>query len=98
MPKLVDLSGKRYGKFTVLSRDKEKHGKSHSRLYEIWHGMKRRCYGISSKDFTNYGFRGIIICPEWLHDFQAFYDWAMSHGYSDELTIDRIDNDKGVFP
>lgn len=31
------------------------------------------------------------MCDEWLHDFEAFYKWAMLHGYADNLTIDRID-------
>lgn len=38
------------------------------------------------------------MCDEWKNDFQAFYDWAMSHGYEDHLTIDRKDNDKGYSP
>ena len=39
-----------------------------------------------------------MFCPEWLNDFQAFYDWGMSHGYQNDLSIDRIDNDKGYSP
>ena len=39
-----------------------------------------------------------MICDEWLHDFQAFYDWAMSNGYADDLTIDRTDNDGNYEP
>jgi hypothetical protein len=38
-----------------------------------------------------YGARGIIICEEWRNDFKAFYDWAMSNGYREDLTLDRID-------
>lgn len=34
---------------------------------------------------------GITVCEEWKHDFKSFYDWAIANGYSDELTIDRID-------
>lgn len=50
-------------------------------------------------DYQNwYGGRGIIICPEWLNDFQTFYDWAMGHGYQDDLTIDRINNDGNYEP
>lgn len=60
--------------------------------------MKNRCYNQRDKVFHFYGSRGITVCDEWKNDFQAFYDWAMSHGYSDELTIDRIDNDKGYSP
>lgn len=76
----------------------KKHGKKETRLYSIWCGMKQRCYYKKAMSYKNYGARGISICDEWRHDFQAFYDWAMSHGYRDDLTIDRIDNDKGYSP
>ena len=46
---------------------------------------------VSDVDYKNYGARGIKICDEWKNDFKAFYDWAMSNGYADNLTIDRID-------
>ena len=39
-----------------------------------------------------------MVCPEWEKDFAAFRDWALSHGYSDTLTIDRIDNDGNYEP
>ena len=67
------------------------HKLSGTRLYRIWMGMKQRCYYSNHKDFHNYGARGIIVCTEWREDFATFYDWAMSHGYRDDLTIDRID-------
>lgn len=60
--------------------------------------MKRRCYNPKSDYFHLYGGRGITVCTEWLHDFVAFRDWALSHGYRDDLTIDRIDNNKGYSP
>lgn len=60
--------------------------------------MKDRCYNPHHVHYSDYGGRGIIICPDWKDNFQAFYDWAMSHGYSDNLSIDRIDDDKGYYP
>jgi hypothetical protein len=60
--------------------------------------MKQRCFNSNRPDYKNYGGRGITICEEWKNDFQLFCDWAMSHGYSDELTIDRIDNDGNYSP
>lgn len=66
-----------------------KHGQKGTRLYNIWNGMKRRCYG-NHKESHNYKENGITVCDEWKNDFKVFYDWAMSHGYSDDLTIDRI--------
>lgn len=67
------------------------HGKTNTRLYHIWHGMKARCFNSNDPDFKNYGKRGIGVCNEWKEDFPTFYDWAMSNGYADNLTIDRID-------
>lgn len=68
------------------------HGLSGKRLYRIWSGMKQRCYNPKSIAFENYGGRGIAICDEWLEDkgLFNFIDWAMQNGYSDDLTIDRI--------
>lgn len=137
MPKLVDLTGQRFGRLLVLRRAEnigrqtawlckcdcgnEKavpywnlvsgqtkscgclvkevsaknakctHKQSYSRLYTIWIGMKQRCYYENHKHFKHYGGRGITVCDEWKDDFQAFHDWSISHGYEDNLTIDRID-------
>ena len=60
--------------------------------------MKDRIYNIKNEFYNNYGGRGITICDEWKNDFKAFYDWAMSNGYSDELSIDRIDNNGDYCP
>ncbi len=72
------------------------HGLSRTRLYCVWKSMKSRCYQSSSTSYPNYGGRGICVCDEWLHDFKAFYEWAMANGYDPnaprgECTIDRID-------
>lgn len=79
---------------TTISRNKRlrtTHGKTHTRLFNIWDAMKKRCYNKNVNNYKDYGGRGIKICDEWLHDFQAFYDWSISNGYDDNLTIDRID-------
>jgi len=68
------------------------------RLYKIFDGMKSRCYNPHATGYKNYGGRGITICDEWLSNFWSFHNWAMSSGYADGLTIDRIDNDKGYSP
>lgn len=67
------------------------HNLCKTRLYKIYEGMKKRCFGEYSKAYKDYGERGITICNEWLKDFKAFYDWAYANGYKDHLTIDRID-------
>lgn len=66
------------------------HGMSNSRIYRTWFGMKKRCLSPNDKAYKHYGGRGISICDEWM-DFQKFYDWSMENGYTDELTIERID-------
>lgn len=66
------------------------HGKTNTRLYRIYTGMKTRCYDVNNKNYKNYGARGITICKEWLENFMSFYNWAMLNGYHDDLSIDRI--------
>ncbi len=76
------------------------HGMSNTRLYRIYKKMYRRCYCPKTKYYENYGGRGIYICSEWLddHGFENFYKWAINNGYSDDLSIDRIDNDREYSP
>lgn len=71
------------------------HGMTNTRLYTIWSDMKARCYKQNDKFYNIYGGRGIKVCSEWKEDFSAFARWAKENGYTDELTIDRIDNNKG---
>lgn len=138
MPKKIDLTGRRYGRLTVIEESQvkirnkvswickcdcgnvtkpipgnalqsgntkscgcihseglrermSKHGLKNTRLYRIWNSMKNRCYNNKRKDFSCYGGRGITVCDEWKDNFKAFYDWSMANGYTDTLTIDRID-------
>lgn len=143
MGRLIDLTGQRFGRLTVMQRAENKgnevtwlcrcdcgtetlvigkdlrrghtqscgcfhrekfgdicttHGARATRLYNVWRGMKDRCYSQTHKYYKHYGGRGITVCTEWLHDFAAFQRWALSHGYQDDLSIDRIDNDKGYSP
>ena len=74
------------------------HGESNSRLYGIYCGMKARCYNKNRKSYKDYGGRGIKVCDEWLNDFEAFRNWAFKNGYSNDLSIDRIDNDGDYEP
>jgi len=135
--KLDDLTGKKFGKLTVIKREgtnksnhvtwlcscdcgntkittslslkrgeglhcgcskpkpKTKHNMTNTRIYEIWESMKQRCLNEKHPSFNRYGGRGITICDEWL-DFENFYN-DMIESYSKELTIDRIDNNKGYY-
>jgi len=73
---------------------------SRTRQYKILRDMKQRCYNKNHQHYPRYGGRGITICEGWLgkEGAKAFYDWSLSHGYSDDLTIDRINNDMGYCP
>ncbi len=73
------------------------HGGSKTRLYSIWKQMRIRCRCKTNPTYKYYGARGISICSEW-EDFAAFREWALSHGYDDSLSIDRIDNDGDYSP
>lgn len=76
------------------------HGMSKTRFYSVWKGILKRAgvhKGASEMNKRAYQDRGITVCDEWLV-FENFRDWALSHGYSDDLEIDRIDNDRGYCP
>lgn len=77
---------------------KLEHTEELDRLRRIYNGMVQRCYNKNSDSYANYGGRGITICPEWLNDREQFIEWALSHGYANDLTIDRKNNDKGYSP
>ena len=79
------------------SETNKTHGLGYTKLYKIWTSMKNRVFNVKHKNYNDYGGRGITICDEWL-DVQNFYNWAMSNGYSDELSIDRIDNEGNYCP
>ena len=68
-----------------------KHHLSRTRLYKCYNHMINRCHNSSNIQYKDYGGRGITVCEEWKNDFISFYNWAMSNGYKDDLTIDRID-------
>ena len=81
-----------------IRKAKTHHGGSRSRLYNIWKGMKSRTTNPNHKNFDRYGGRGIKVCQEWAESYEAFRDWAMSAGYEEPLTIDRIDCDGDYCP
>lgn len=74
-----------------------KHGDTGSRLYRAWQNMLSRCRNIRLSEYPRYGGREIKVCDEW-NDFAVFRSWALRNGYSDNLTLDRIDSDKRYFP
>lgn len=73
------------------------HGETNTRLHNIWMHMRGRCQKKNNVDYENYGMRGISFCREW-EEYIVFRDWALEHGYCEDLTIDRIDNDGNYCP
>jgi len=74
-----------------------KHGLNGTRIHTAWVSMRTRCNNSNSTDYLHYGGRGISICKDW-EDFLPFYKWAISAGYDEKLTIDRIDVDGNYSP
>lgn len=69
-----------------------------TRLHSIWRGMLKRCNPANNSfAIQRYAARGLRMAPEW-KDYTVFRSWAMANGYADNLSIDRIDNDKGYSP
>lgn len=86
-----DLSSER------ITEQNTTHGESNTRLYSIWSDMKKRCDNEKHLAFARYGGRGIGYDAQWA-GFETFSEWAKSSGYSNELTLDRKNNDKGYSP
>lgn len=76
---------------------RDKNGKI-TRLYRIYTKMKSRCYNPNENNYKWYGAKGIKVCEEWKTNYENFYNWAISSGYNDSLTIDRIDISKDYCP
>ena len=87
-----------YKRENIKNGLRTKHKLRNTRLYRIWANMKTRCYNANDPHYERYGARGISICDEWRNNFKSFYDWAMSNGYEDNLTIDRVNNDGNYEP
>lgn len=87
-----------YRKITCKQNSRHTHRMTGTRLWIIWGCMKSRCYYAKNIAYSSYGGRGIKICEEWKKNFISFHDWAVNNGYSDNLTIDRIDNNGNYEP
>lgn len=78
-------------------KHKEQINGKRSRLYTVWSNMIARTSNPKHDHYKHYGARGIAVCDEW-KDASTFINWARSHGYRDDLLLDREDNDKGYYP
>jgi len=71
-----------------------KHSMTKTKLFSIWVGMRRRCCNPNTERYGCYGGRGITVCDEWNNKKDGsinFIEWALSNGYKEGLTIERID-------
>lgn len=75
----------------ALQERNTSHGMSRTKFYEMYRGMLKRCHDPNAINYPDYGGRGIEVCEEWKADFKKFYEWAISSGWEEGLTIDRID-------
>lgn len=81
----------------AAGRKRSTHGlnNSNSRLHVTWANMKRRCLKPRGAEIGKYA--GVTICEEWMR-FEPFMVWSLANGYTDEMTIDRIDSSMGYEP
>lgn len=95
--KILSINPVRQGRVKSCGCLSKPHGKTGTRLHTIWCSMRERCKNDGRPEHENWGGRGITICDEW-NDYKVFEQWALNNGYNDNLTIDRIDNNKGYEP
>ena len=84
------LNSEKSAKRKMIHGDTRNH--EPTRLYRIWIAMKKRCSNPKSISYRYYGGKGISVCPEWASDYMTFKTWALTNGYQNNLTIDRIDH------
>lgn len=82
----------------VAAERQYKHGGKGTRLYNIWKNARQRCRNANNPDYNKwYGARGVNFAEEW-DDYKRFHEWAIANGYTDELTLDRINPDGDYSP
>lgn len=90
---LVETRNRRANKSCGCKNKKQnRKSKEHPRLYNIWKGMIYRCYKPTKSGYERYGGKGVTVCDEWINSFENFLEWSLVNGYSDVLTIDRIES------
>lgn len=83
---------------TCGSCQRECHGDTHTRLYNIYKNMISRCIKSYANHYEDYGGRGISICDDWKKSYLSFKNWSMKNGYRNNLTLDRINNNGNYEP
>lgn len=90
----------RNGHTTSCGCSRKHHGKSGTKLHNVWANMKYRCNNENMPYYKDYGGRGIKVCDEWQNSFQAFYDYVskLPHFGEEGYSLDRINNDGNYEP
>ena len=65
-----------------------------NRLYSIWVEFRRRCRNPRTEKYL---IKELEYHHEW-DDYLVFMEWALSNGYRENLSLDRIDNSLGYTP
>ena len=91
------IGGKSKGCKACAIKRRTVHAGRNTRLHNIWQGMVQRCSSSLKSKTKNYKDKGITLCTEW-HNFLSFKEWATANGYSDTLSLDRVDTYKGYSP
>lgn len=86
----VTVSHAKSGKVKCWRCTRFRHGFHGTRVYMCWTAMRQRVNNPNHSEYKRYGDAGVSICREW-DDAEPFCEWALSHGYRDSLTLDRID-------
>lgn len=95
--KLSSIDNLKSGAISCCGCTSPRHGGTGTKLHNVWHGIVQRCTDKNYQAYHNYGGRGITLCTEW-REFKAFRDWALVAGYTDGLSIERINNDGNYEP
>lgn len=77
---------------------KKTHGDTGTKLHRAWKDIKARCNNPNYKSYIRYGGRGIKVCNEWEISYDRFKEWSLKNGFSESLTIDRINNNGNYEP
>lgn len=86
-----------YSKFQSAAKIKYGIGSKKIPEYEVWVGIKKRCFNSKIRQYKDYGGRGITVCNEWVNSFESFYK-DMGPRPSSKYSLDRIDNNGNYEP
>ena len=85
------------GKVRLPSEKFERHNDRYTKLWKEWNTMLWRCNPKNTRHRKWYFDKNIKVCDEW-KKYTNFKSWALSNGYIEGLTIDRIDSNKDYCP